>query len=188
MGWLCLLALALLAVGFPYVKMLMKRTLLMLRLRKFCKTHGYTCRGTHFLWWLGRRGGKMADFTLETPAKIYAVKLFSAVSYQRILCFSGEEYFMKIPHIRPTAFGGGVRIYTESKRKTLPSWDAPTVDSRGERAVEKVLLIHPSCHELCLILASGRASLLHEGDVLQGMTLHSLSAWLKALDQTNTTV
>lgn len=72
---LVVLAVALLILFFPTAVFAFKRIAFCIRLKSVCNRNAYPLIPTHFFWFLGNfRGGK-CDCYVQTPERVYSVKL-----------------------------------------------------------------------------------------------------------------
>lgn len=164
----------------PLIRCFIKRVSCAMRLSRLCRRLGFTLQGTHALWFLGSRNRKGCDCVIETPAQVFAIKLFGVMHGGRVLVFreTGEYFFRRYASILLfifNAFDGAFR--------RLPEYDF----SRGEaiaagRPRHDVLLLNPIPMEVRLQPHSGQEFVTGPGDDLFGMELASLSHLMRIVE------
>ncbi len=183
--WIPLLAVLAILLAVPGVRWIFKRMRLTARLRAVCKKKGFRLVGNRPLWMLGRGSGSNCDCYIETAEKVYAVKLFSALSRNSVLVFDdgGRYYFQKkIP--MAGGYGGSVEYPKESRHRPLPAYDF----RRGYRmeweikTPVRVLLINPVCREIRYASSRGGGRMLGAGDTVNQCQIYSLSRFLGELE------
>ena len=135
--WLGIAILA--AVLLPWLRCLVKRTVMAVKLRRTAGKNGWTLTPARFLWFLSPNGGTSPDCFIrketERGERIYAVKLWASlfrmqnayfigddpqsVRYKRIVPLAGRfggKYGWELDEIAEGT-GGGISMVTESREK-----------------------------------------------------------------------
>ncbi len=132
-------------------------------------------------WFLGSRYGKRCDFWVETPSRLYGVKLFGCIKRSKILMLreDGQYFFRGFASfllVIVNAFDGILRM--------APAYDFVTgapVDAQ-QKEQRNVLLVNPAPMEMLYQPSSGPEQITGTGDHWQGMELASLSHLLRVLE------
>ena len=181
---LFILGIALAFFLYPFLRTGVKRILMVGKLKKFCRTNGYTLTPVGKFWMFARRLGKNCDFYIETPDTVYAVKLFGLRKRSQYLIFTreGSFYIRNFIHVF-SPYGGGARFYRDSKPRKLPDYNF-RVNFRDEwylKSIRTVLLLNPTCAEVHINRVDKESS-VGNGEAIAGMTLYTLSGLLNELE------
>lgn len=179
----------------PYVRIFFKRILLFLKLKKACRVHSWTLRGTHPLWFLGTNQNDICDFHIYTGRNLYSVKLFALRHRRSTLVFSdGRQYHIRY-FLGLIGQFASARIPIDGKKKKLPAYRFRIgVELAWETATpHQILLLHPVCIEICdtrralketTLMANGENEvILGAGSRVYDMQIYSLSRFLGRLEQ-----
>ncbi|MBQ8287562.1 MAG: hypothetical protein IJX76_02180 [Clostridia bacterium] len=183
--YLLIVAIILLIVLLPYLRILRKRFTMRRRLCRLCLERRYSLHPVRKLWLFGRRMGKTCDFYVETPETVYAVKLFAMKRRGQYLIFTNDGTFRVRKFLNfVSSRGGYARFFRDSKPCKLPDYDfrAGFRDEWYLKDIRPVLLLNPTCIEVHLNKVD-RESLLGNGESIAGMTLHTLSSFLGELER-----
>ena len=182
---LLVLVCAALFFSMPYLRVLCKRISLSVRLRRACRTHGWTLAPTHSLWFLGRTGNAVCDCHIVTKHNVFSVKLFAVPRRSSTLVFgSGGEYFIRGYLGLLGNTGVMARIPIDGKTRILPQYRfrdrfAPVWETLSHH---KILLLSPVPHEIIRIPREGEQRLLGAGDLISDMQLYSLTRLLGRME------
>ena len=147
-----LIALALI-ISFPFIRFLFKRISLLFKVKSFCKKQGVILHKTSTFWYLGVRNGGGCNFYMETPNKIYSVKLFPTLKKQSCVRFlDNRRYYIEKFMVLFGSWGASVKFSFKSRVKKLneinfkhkfnTEWNA--------KPLVPVLLINPICEKVQL--------------------------------------
>lgn len=172
---------AFLLLTWSWLRCLNKRLQCRRKLVRLCREKQLGLHTRSKLWFLGSRRGKRCDFWVETPGKLYGVKLFGCLKRGKILLLREDgQYFFRgfasLLLVIVNAFDGILRL--------APAYDFVTGAPEGVRQKElcKVLLVNPAPMEITYQPSSGPEQITGTGDHWQGMELASLSHLLRVLE------
>lgn len=87
-------ALLLIILLFPFISFLWKRVFLWMKWKVVCKRNGLQWFPTHFFWFLGNFKGGKCDFYVQTPERVYSVKLCGASS-KTFIDFGDDTHYSR---------------------------------------------------------------------------------------------
>ena len=177
------LALVLL-LGFPYIKLVIRRIAMACRLMQISKKNNFKIYPTHFCWWLGSRFGRACDLYLETKEEIYSIKLFGNLRKLSVLTFKDNyEYFIRycIPVIAFTTstmhnpIKGKTKSYAYNFRKKFHAdWET--------KRQHNILLINPMYREIRYQPDIGGERIIGTGEVIYNCKIENLSHLISELE------
>ena len=179
MFWLWVVVVATVIVSVPFFRFFIKRIVLLLKLKTYCKKHKYRLLGNRFCWFLRNRVGREYDFTIETEKEILAVKLFGMFrkNTKLIVKENGEylirKYYAFLSSKNHPSMG---ILFTDSKPRPFDTFDFGI--EKNLKPKRKILLIHPTCIEVLNIPQHGKSIIVDNGDSLYGMEIYSLKSFL----------
>ncbi|MBE6638872.1 MAG: hypothetical protein E7616_05395 [Ruminococcaceae bacterium] len=183
--WIFLISLFALIVLYPYLRMLIKRLIMVIKLKRMCHRKRLKLHPAHLFWMFGDKIGTSCDFYIETQDEILSIKLFGVKWRLATLCFTeGGEYYFKKYFALVSNLGGMLRMPLETMHRKMHAfhfrhrfkeeWELKTT--------KNILLIHPVCHEIYYIPIHGPRILLGAGDIVYGYELYSLSPLMQYLE------
>lgn len=182
MKLICTVApIAALMIIFPYARIFVKRIILTLKIRRQCKATGARLVPHSYVWWLGGKRGESWDFAIEKQSEILIVKLFGMKKRSDMLYFlKGGGYVMRKHLALMARIGIAAMIPVDSNIHTLKNYDFRKDAPEGwyTKPQRKILLIHPTCHEIRLKVSENENPYLGAGDMVEGMEIYSLSRLL----------
>ena len=142
--WIILGSIISLFLLYPYVRLLIKRIALVVKLKMICQKQRVVLLPTHRFWYLGSKKNTACDFCIEIEKERYAVKLFSLKKHLSVLMFNNNrEYTVRRYVIFFSKFSSAL-FHFDSKPKTLPVYDFEVLSSeKSEKPCRRILLIHP---------------------------------------------
>lgn len=178
--WIVIGAFILFVLLYPYLRIGVKRVILVIRIRRVCKRrkHRLVLHTTRPFWFFSGKNSPKYDFLVETPARIYSVKLFSVKKRLSYLLFEPDGRW----HLRkflamPAMTGMMLRCPVETKPQILPDYDFyPEKGTHLKKTICPVLLIHPTCIEIHYDNKSVGCR-----ESVYGITLYTLSRFLNLL-------
>lgn len=174
-------AIAALMIIFPYARIFVKRIILTFKIRGQCKATGARLVPHSSVWWLGGRHGKSWDFAIEKQNEILIVKLFGMKKRSDVLYFiKGGDYMVRKHLALMSRLGIPAMIPVDSSIHSLKNYDfrKDLPNSWYTKPQRKILLIHPTCHEIRLKISANEIPYLGAGDAVEGMEIYSLSRLL----------
>lgn len=184
MFWLLLAAIVTVITASPIIRLLVKRMILRSKIKSAVSAVGGRLIPAHKFWLFGKRMGKNCDFFIETPEKVYAVKLFTVLFKTASIVFADQGCYTPIRHIHLFGrWGQIVSLPLPENARPMPVYDFTTGLPCGAESKEiyQTLLIHPACLEIHRKTEVRRTELLYAGDVICGMHIQSLSGLLREL-------
>jgi len=165
---------------YPYVRCFVKRIVMAKKLKKMCRTNGFSLYPTHPFWMLGRRGGACCDFYVETEEKILSVKLFGVPRRSLMLVFTedGKYFFRRILVIRYKPYP------IDRRQHLLPNYDF-RYRFRKEWELKtpmRILLVNPVSHEIRRRTRTGGENIVGAGETASGMLVYPLSRFIGLLE------
>ena len=182
--WITLLGIVAFIFLFPYARCFFKRIACAVKIKRLCKRKGYKLYPTHAMWFFGGKRGQKCDCHIEAPSEVYSITLFGVKNRSNMLIFQGEnKYFIRsfivLIHYAHVMFGP-----IESKLKSLPTYDFDHKFSdewKGKRQ-RYILLLNPVPISIRQRSDLGNECNVNDGDIVNGMELHSLPNLLKNLN------
>ena len=171
---------------FFALRFLIKRTVMTVRIKRFCRRQDARLVKCNPFWWLGGKNGGGCDFYIETEKDIFAIKLFGAMRRQSNLCFTWDGRFL-IRSFVGIVGGTGQVIYTlNGKKKPLPAYDFRYRFENGWelKNPHQILLVHPVCMEIRYVERSGDERILGTGEFIGDMEIQTLSGLLGMINET----
>ncbi len=134
-------ALVILFFIYPYARFFLKRLSLMVRIKLACKKRGYILHKNRPLWFLGRIQETNCDFHIETPDRVYSVKLGGFENRKAIVNILDEKHYVYHSY-RYVVF---MLNPSSQKGYTFPDYrfDFGRKDSFLVKEPYRVLLMHP---------------------------------------------
>lgn len=177
-------AIILLFALIPCIRIFIKRIILTFKLRRQCKETGARLVPHGSFWWLGGKHGESWDFAIEKEHEILIVKLFAMKKRSDVLYFIKGGSYMIRKHLALMArIGIAAMIPLDSDIHALKNYDFRKDAPEGwyTKPQRKILLIHPTCHEIRLKISENESPYLGAGDTVEGMEIYSLSRLLGIL-------
>ncbi len=169
---------AVLLLLYPEIRILIKRIRLYCKLKHTCRKIDAKVIGTHLFWPLGSKNGGNSDFYIETPDKIYSVKLFAVRKRLSSLILTDQGQY----RIRTTyALLGSITYHRDSGYQKLMAYQFRKAFREAWYIKEfvPVLLIHPVCREV-LYQAEGDRP-VNRGESINGMAIYTSSELIQKL-------
>lgn len=169
-------------VACKYIYFVIKRSRLLFKLKKA----NAKVTGTHKFWFLGTRGGEKCDFYVETEKEILSVKLFNCDDHRfsKLVLTDDRHFFFRKRAVFVSMSPGASDVYDDGRRMSRPDYDfnyRPRVEWK-DKAMKNVLLVNPTCREIIRKTERGDEIILGAGDVINNMTVMSLSSLIKYID------
>ena len=178
-----ILFITILLVTYKYIIFLVKRFCLFLKLKK---TNAKVIQN-HKLWFLGTRRGKSCDFYIETTKEILSIKLFNCGDRSSTLVLTDNlHYFFRKRAIFVSMSPGSLEVPVEGCYQSRTNYNF-NYRFRAEwknKEVKNVLLVNPVCREIILKPTCADEITLGDGDIVNDMTVMSLSSLIKYIDST----
>lgn len=171
---------AILFYVIPAVRCVFKRLSCAGKLKRLCRRTGATLQGTHPMWFLGSRNRRKCDCIIETPAQVFAIKLFGVMHGGRVLVLreTGEYFFRRYASILLFIFN----VFDGSFRR-LPEYDFSSGEQVAAGRIRRdILLLNPIPMEVRIQPHSGQESVTGPGDEIFGMELASLSHLVRIVE------
>lgn len=184
--WIFSACAVLLILAYPYLRIFVKRLVLLYKLKSVCRKNGFVLHRAHTLAIFGTRNGSICDLYIETSAEVFAVKLFAMGRHKTVLIFKENgQYFVRSFLAFVSNIGGAVRFPINSRPKQLPSYNFRYgyKNDWEIKTPRNILLINPVCLEMRRQPIHGGEVILGSGDVVNGMEIYSLSRFLKYLER-----
>ena len=167
--------------ALPFLRLVFKRILLVIKLSSCLKKLGGRLCPAHFFGMFGRRGGKTCDFYLVLPGQVIAVKLFNVLFRLSNVILVRGTYRIEYHIPMFSRWGSTVTQPFRSRAKPLPVFDC-TRRAPAPVTGEPVLLIHPACFEIREELSVKETRIVFTGEVIGGLRVCSLHGLLKMLE------
>jgi hypothetical protein len=181
--WLTLFGIAAFICIFPYIRCFFKRIICAFKIKILCLRKKYVLHPTHPLWFWGFKGFQKCDFHIETPEAVYSIKLFGTKKRPTMLVLQGENKYFIRRFIVIMHYMYIMLWPVNSKLKEFPKYDFD-YKRKGELQEKKqrrILLVNPVSMTFRKRTDSGNEYSVNDGDVVNGMELHSLPNLLKNL-------
>lgn len=166
----------------PYERCLRKRIVCYEKLKRLCKSKGFSMQGNHLFWLLGSRNGKRFDLYIETPTNILGVKLFGVVHHLRTLVFVEDGTYFLRRHM-------GVMLWIkdetlDGKSRKLLQYDflCKNREMSPEKKKQGILLVNPVPVEMLQLFENGKEEILNPGDKVRDYEVFNLSGLLMKLE------
>lgn len=177
MVWLWLLLAVAIIVSVPFFRFFIKRTIMLIKIKRYCKKSGYRIEGTHYFRFFGNRNRKKADLYIETSSVILSIKLFGPLRKNaKLIVKQNGDYIIR----RYYAFLSSKRqalLYSDSKPKPFADY-CFDIDNTS-KPVRNILLVHPDFVELRHQPRHGCDIIIDSGDILHGMEIYTLKGFIK---------
>ena len=179
MGWLSIFGIVAVLLLIPYLRILTKRIMLVVKIRKCMKKSGARLVPTHRLWMFGLRHRAKCDFYIETRHKVYSVKLFSTKRRLSTLIFQNDGSYILRNEFAIFSYGGAHRLSFDGLPQAFPQYDFKYRFSETWYLKDfvPVLLVHPICYQ---IQQNGKD--ITSGDFAHGIFIYSLSRLLSKIE------
>lgn len=149
--WIFVACAVLLIFIVPYIRLVIKRISLAVRVKRACRENGFTFRPAHPFWMLGRNNSGHCDFFCisETNSRMYAVKLFTVLHHMTDVTFFDDRKYRTKRYIplggRGRGFEDNIVWEKESRIRSIREidWYYGTKDDFTRRNVP-VLVVHPA--------------------------------------------
>lgn len=167
------------------VRVLCKRISFVRRLKKVCRQKGFSLHSTHFLWWLGWTRGKGSDFYVETPCRVYSVKLIGVISRKMHFLFKSRDEYA----IRSFMFEKNFHVHAmvdsykyEPKKKKPYDFAHKMPEEHGSKEIVPIILMNPLASDVASETLRGtERQQLADGDFVVEGFLYSGSGFIKGL-------
>ncbi len=174
------LAIALIIFSLPLIRLLAKRLSLVAKLKKVCKSKGYSLVGVKPLWFLSLNHSKNCDFYILKENEILCVKLFGLRRRDSTLVFMDENKCFLRKYIKglPPAVVYSTPIQT--KIKSLPVFNFRykyKLDWELKKP-RNVLLINPVSAEIKYAPRSGGERFIGSNEQINNYEISSLSRFI----------
>ena len=148
--WIFVACAVLLIIIVPYIRLVIKRISLAVRVKRACRENGFTFRPAHPFWMLGRNNSGHCDFYCisEKDSRMYSVKLFAVLYHLTDLTFFDDRKYRTKQYIplagRGTNFHDRLIWEKESRPKPLKEidWYHGIEDDYSHRCIP-VLVVNP---------------------------------------------
>lgn len=183
--WYIIIAAIILILLFPYIRLLIKRVIMSIKIKKICKRKKFRLYGTHLLWMFGRKNGRNCDLYIETPIEILSIKLFETLHYHSIVYFTEHgTYFVRrfIGFIANTGSMLRMPIDGREKKCQLYNFRRKFQFEWEIKTPKNILLFTPVCYEIRKKPTHGEDIILGAGELINGMEIESLSRFIGYLE------
>ncbi len=177
MFWLWILLVAVTVAVIPFMRFFIKRCLLYLKVKRFCKRKGYVLVGTHPLWFLGNRNRKSADLYIKTRQSVLSIKLFGAFRKNTKLIIKENGEYVIRKYYAFLSSRSQALLFSDSKPKPFDKYDFKT-DGTAKN-VRRIIIQHPAAVEVRHQPRHGSEIIIDNGDILCGNEIYSLKGFLK---------
>lgn len=179
MEWLYIFGIVAALLLIPYLRIFVKRILLIAKTRKCVKKSGARLVPAHSLWMFGRRRAKRCDFYIETKRTVYAVKLFSTKRRLSTLLFRNDGKYVIRNEFAIFSYWSAHKLSFDGLPHALPRYDFKYRFSEEWylKDLVPVLLVHPICYQ---IQHNGKD--VTSGDMVNGIFVYSLSRLLSKIE------
>ena len=164
--WSYLLIAVAVVLLYPYIRFLIKRIALLVKLKSFCKREGLILHKTSALWWLGVRKSGRCNCYIETQKSIYSIKLFPVFKSKSCVHFlENRSYYVEKFLILFGKWGGSALFSFKSRFRKMGEIDfAYGKDEQTEpKKLTQVLMFSPSC--ICVKLKRANdEQIISDGD------------------------
>ncbi|MBQ2727293.1 MAG: hypothetical protein IJF78_16445 [Clostridia bacterium] len=148
--WIFIACAVLVVLIVPYIRLVIKRISLAVRVKRACRENGFTFRPAHPFWMFGRNNSGHCDFYCisEKDSRMYSVKLFASLHRLADLTFFDDRNYRTKRYFalggRGRGFSDSIVWEKESRIKKLreTDWYYGTEDDYTHRNVP-VLLVNP---------------------------------------------
>ena len=148
--WIFIVTASLVITIVPYIRLVIKRISLAVRVKRACRENHFTFKPAHPFWLLGRNNSGHCDFYCisEKDSRMYSVKLFASLYRLVDLTFFDDRKYRTKHYIalggRGRGFDDGIVWEKESRIKKLreTDWYHGIEDDYTHRCVP-VLLVNP---------------------------------------------
>lgn len=173
---LILIALIVLFLIYPYLRIFFKRISLYFKLRTLCRERNLRLHGGYPLWIFSRKKDARYDFYLEGEDTVLAVKLFAVKSKTKTLYFINDASYRIRSYLGLfSRFAVHFVQPVDSAVRPLPQY---TPDMKNEawyaKTMRELLLLHPSCGDIRRC-RDGQEQIIGTGDTVGNLTLCSFS-------------
>ena len=171
---------ALIFFSFPLIRLFAKRVSLAVRLKRVCRSMGYSLVGAKPLWLLGTNNSKNCDFYILKEAEILCVKLFGLKRRDSTLVLmENNKYFLRkyIKGLPPTI------VYSspiQTRIKSLPVYNFRykyKLDWELKKP-RNVLLINPVSAEIKYAPKAGGERTVGSNEQINNYEIASLSRFI----------
>ena len=160
--WVILGSIVLLLLLYPFIRLWIKRLILLKKLKKLCQNCQVVLMPLHRFWFLSSRRSAACDFLLQSERDVYAIKLFSLMRRRSALLFNAERKYTVRRFVILFSKFSSAAFQFDSKPKKLPDYEFEAVKdpSAKGKVFRHILLLHP-----CGIDVKG-ANFLHNVEVM----------------------
>jgi len=113
-------AVALIIFLLPLIRLLVKRIILASRLKRVCRSKGYSLIGTKPLWFLSPNNAKNCDFYIVKEHEVLSVKLFGLKRRDSTLVFMPDNKYFLRKYIKGLPPGVVYTLPIQTRIKSLP--------------------------------------------------------------------
>ena len=108
--------------GYP--RLFLRRVNMYIKIKSLCKRKRFSVVGAKRIWLLGGRRNGNNDFYIETPRKVYSIKLFGCRKKNASLIFDNEGGYIIRNYLAFVGNTGARAVMSmESKRKSFPRYN-----------------------------------------------------------------
>ena len=148
--WIFVACAVLLIIVVPYIRLVIKRISLAMRVKRACRENHFTFKPAHLFWMLGRNNSGHCDFYCisNERGRMYSVKLFAVMHHMTDLTFFDDRKYRTKRYIplggRGRGFDDNIVWEKESRIKQLKEidWYYSAEEDFSHRCIP-VLLVHP---------------------------------------------
>ena len=174
-------AVAVVFAAYPFVRFAVKRARLADRIKKLCAERGYLLRLERKRPWLSTNRGERYDFAVETPEKLFYVKLFGVLRRRNALAIMGSRRYAIRKYI---AFlgnkVGNTMMQAGGKERVFPDWFS---ERKGinDKPASNIILVNPVPASVVVAVPGKSERYLTFGEEIDGTAFVSgndISAYL----------
>ena len=162
---------------------------------QICHASGHNGHGTevnqlhstHTLWFLGGKYSKKCDIYIETENDVFSIKLFGMPNRRTVLVLKDDDKFFIRRFFLMTYYISIVLWPINSKDKKIPSYDFKYgyKSEWNDKKFNKILLVNPVGMQFRYVSHRGMETTVRDGDIVNDMTVISLSQFLEKLKNSN---
>ncbi|MBQ7336048.1 MAG: hypothetical protein IJW92_06215 [Clostridia bacterium] len=184
MEWIVVFGIILILFLIPYIRILVKRLTLLIKIKRFCTRNHCQLIKTHFFWFLGSRKGEKCDFYIVKNTAVYSVKLWAMKKYHTELFFTDNGRYFIRSFIAMAAGMQLMKTPVDSKWKPVPKFQF-RYRFREDWYIKEfkpILLINPTCYEVRFTTQDKKSEIIGRGQLVNDFYLYTLSSFLDELE------
>ena len=164
----------LLILCFVFTRSIRKRLKLLRKLKKFCKTEGYSLKFYRSFLRSFKWDTKKHDFVLETDKYIYYVNFLTINKYTSTLTFSSPEYIEKVAYPLNNKF---TLIFEFRPKRSKIITDFDPLPPSDTKIPVRAILVNPVCREMFEASKNGGVDVTGNGMEKYGYTVFTGSGF-----------